>query len=217
VIVEGKGAVLGVNLGRPIVTNGAFAMRLFSNDFEDLFSVSITVRWINLTFVPVSERTIDTEYRTVSRVRVWSVGRRMFPSLQVRLSGLDIHSQYAISLDFAPLDDCRYRYSFQTSQWLVAGRAEPRVPGRVHVHQDSPADGGHWMRSLVSFDRLKLTNNVLDDNGHVSIHILRVISVCQTMNQNLFSEQQHKTRNHPEMVGDMSRVTLNLRPYCLHP
>ena len=27
VIVEGEGAVLGVNLGRPIVTNGAFAAR----------------------------------------------------------------------------------------------------------------------------------------------------------------------------------------------
>ena len=27
VIVEGEGAVLGVNLGLPIVTNGAFAMR----------------------------------------------------------------------------------------------------------------------------------------------------------------------------------------------
>jgi len=37
VIVEGEGAVSGVNLGRPIVTNGAFATRLFSNYFEDLF------------------------------------------------------------------------------------------------------------------------------------------------------------------------------------
>jgi len=37
VIVEGEGAVLGVNLRRPIVTNGAFATRLFSNYFEDLF------------------------------------------------------------------------------------------------------------------------------------------------------------------------------------
>jgi len=33
VIVEGEGAVLGVNLGRPIVTNGDFATRLFSNYF----------------------------------------------------------------------------------------------------------------------------------------------------------------------------------------
>jgi len=32
-----EGAVLGVNLGRPIVTNGAFATQLFSNYFEDLF------------------------------------------------------------------------------------------------------------------------------------------------------------------------------------
>ena len=29
-------AVLGVDLGRPIVTNGAFVTRLFSNYFEDL-------------------------------------------------------------------------------------------------------------------------------------------------------------------------------------
>jgi len=36
VIVEGEGADLGVNLGCPVVTNGAFATRLFSNYFEDL-------------------------------------------------------------------------------------------------------------------------------------------------------------------------------------
>ena len=37
VIVKGEGTVLGVKLGRPIVNNGAFATRLFSNYFEDLF------------------------------------------------------------------------------------------------------------------------------------------------------------------------------------
>ena len=38
VIVEGEGAVLGVNLGRPIVTNGDFATRLFQNYVgQDLF------------------------------------------------------------------------------------------------------------------------------------------------------------------------------------
>jgi len=37
VIVEGEGAVLGVNLGRPIVINGDFATRLFPNYFgQDL-------------------------------------------------------------------------------------------------------------------------------------------------------------------------------------
>jgi len=33
VIIEGEEAVLVVNLGRPIVTNGDFAMRLFPNYF----------------------------------------------------------------------------------------------------------------------------------------------------------------------------------------
>jgi len=92
----------------------------------------------------------------------------MFPVLQVRLSGLDVNSQYTLMLDFVAVGDSRYRYSFQTSQWLSAGRADLQVPARVHVHQDSPGVGGHWMNNLVAFDRLKLTNNALDDNGHVS-------------------------------------------------
>jgi len=41
VIVEGEMAVLGLNLGRPIVTNGDFATRLFSNYFgQDLLDFS---------------------------------------------------------------------------------------------------------------------------------------------------------------------------------
>jgi T-box protein 1 len=35
------------------------------------------------------------------------------------------------------------------------------------VHPDSPATGAQWMKQVVSFDKLKLTNNQLDDNGHV--------------------------------------------------
>ena len=50
------------------------------------------------------------------------------------------------------------------------GKADPHVPGRVHVHVDSPATGSHWMRSVVSFDKLKLTNNLLDENAHVRLH-----------------------------------------------
>lgn len=41
------------------------------------------------------------------------------------------------------------------------------MPGRLYVHPDSPATGAHWMRQLVSFQKLKLTNNHLDPFGHV--------------------------------------------------
>ena len=62
----------------------------------------------------------------------------------------------------------RYRYSFHSSSWVVAGKADPSMPGRIHVHPDSPAKGAQWMKQIVSFDKLKLTNNLMDDNGHVS-------------------------------------------------
>lgn len=38
--------------------------------------------------------------------------RRMFPTLQVRLFGLDPNSDYMLMMDFVPVDDKRYRYAF---------------------------------------------------------------------------------------------------------
>ena len=96
------------------------------------------------------------------------VARRMFPPFQVRLHGLDPSSKYILMMDFVPVDDKRYRYAFHSSKWLVAGKADSSVPGRVHIHPDSPCTGQQWMKQIVSFDKLKLTNNLMDDNGHVS-------------------------------------------------
>ena len=95
--------------------------------------------------------------------------RRMFPTFQVRLYGLEPTAKYILMMDFVPVDDKRYRYAFHSSKWLVAGKADPSVPGRVHIHPDSPCTGSQWMKQIVSFDKLKLTNNLMDDNGHVSI------------------------------------------------
>ena len=60
------------------------------------------------------------------------------------------------------------RYVYHSSKWMVAGNADSPVPPRVYIHPDSPASGETWMRQVVSFDKLKLTNNELDDQGHVS-------------------------------------------------
>lgn len=38
--------------------------------------------------------------------------RRMFPTFQVRLYGLDPVSEYMLMMDFVPVDDKRYRYAF---------------------------------------------------------------------------------------------------------
>uniref|UniRef100_A0A8C7X8H0 T-box domain-containing protein n=1 Tax=Oryzias sinensis TaxID=183150 RepID=A0A8C7X8H0_9TELE len=97
-------------------------------------------------------------------------GRRMFPTFQVRISGMDPSAEYVLLMDFIPVDDKRYRYSFHSSSWLVAGRADVAAPSRMHFHPDSPVPGAQWMKQTVSFDTLKLTNNLLDDNGHMILN-----------------------------------------------
>ncbi|RZF33654.1 hypothetical protein LSTR_LSTR007032 [Laodelphax striatellus] len=101
---------------------------------------------------------------------VTKAGRRMFPTFQVRLFGLDANAEYMVMMDFVPVDEKRYRYAFHSSSWVVAGKADPISPPRVHVHPDSPATGAQWMKQMVSFDKLKLTNNQLDDNGHIILN-----------------------------------------------
>lgn len=38
--------------------------------------------------------------------------RRMFPTLQVKIYGMDPAATYLLMVDFIPLDDKRYRYAF---------------------------------------------------------------------------------------------------------
>ena len=104
--------------------------------------------------------------------------RRMFPTFQVRLFGLEPLTNYMMMMDFVACDDKRYRYSFHNSSWVVANKADLQMPGRIHVHPDSPANGAHWMKQIVSFDKLKLTNNVMDDNGHVRVPYCAVCVLC---------------------------------------
>ena len=49
----------------------------------------------------------------------------MFPTLKVRLRGLDPVSQYIVYMDLIPYDDKRYRYVYHSSQWMVAGAGDP--------------------------------------------------------------------------------------------
>ncbi|KAK2877013.1 hypothetical protein QQF64_004136 [Cirrhinus molitorella] len=97
-------------------------------------------------------------------------GRRMFPQLRVKLSGLNPSLRYILLLDIVPVDSSRYR--FQDSSWQVVGGAEARLPDRVFIHPDSPATGEHWQNRSISFHRAKLTNNTLDAQGYIILHSL---------------------------------------------
>ncbi|KAL0984511.1 hypothetical protein UPYG_G00142430 [Umbra pygmaea] len=97
-------------------------------------------------------------------------GRRMFPQLKVKLSGLNPTLRYILLLDMVPVDASRYR--FQGDAWQVVGGAEARLPDRVFIHPDSPATGAHWQSRNISFHRAKLTNNTLDTQGYIILHSL---------------------------------------------
>lgn len=57
---------------------------------------------------------------------------------------------------------------FRCSRWMVAGKADPEMPKRMYIHPDSPTTGEQWMQKVVSFHKLKLTNNISDKHGFVS-------------------------------------------------
>nr|AAN09849.1 T-box transcription factor TBX22 [Gallus gallus] len=99
---------------------------------------------------------------------ITKAGRRMFPSVRVKVKGLEPLQQYYIAIDVVPVDSKRYRYVYHSSQWMVAGNTDHScITPRLYIHPDSPCSGETWMRQIISFDRVKLTNNEMDDKGHI--------------------------------------------------
>ena len=96
--------------------------------------------------------------------------RRMFPTLRVSFSGLDIMKRYLVLMDIVPVDNKRYRYAYHRSSWLVAGKADPPSQTRLYTHPDTPYTGDQLRKQVVSFEKVKLTNNEMDKGGHIVLN-----------------------------------------------
>lgn len=92
----------------------------------------------------------------------------MFPTVRVSFTGVRADQKYTVLLDIVPVDNKRYRYAYHRSSWLVAGKADPPAPCRICAHPDSPFTGEQLRKQVVSFEKVKLTNNEMDKHGHVS-------------------------------------------------
>lgn len=99
---------------------------------------------------------------------ITKAGRRLFPALKCKVAGLDPNAKYAFLVDVVPADDCRYKFS--NCEWVVAGKADPEPPKRMYVHPESPNTGAHWMKKIISFHKLKMTNNVSDAAGYAILN-----------------------------------------------
>uniref|UniRef100_A0A8C2ZVZ6 T-box transcription factor 16 n=1 Tax=Cyclopterus lumpus TaxID=8103 RepID=A0A8C2ZVZ6_CYCLU len=107
-------------------------------------------------------------YEIGTEMIITKPGRRMFPHCKINLSGLIPCAKYILLVDMVPEDG--FRYKWNKEKWEVAGKAEPQPPCRTYLHPESPAPGSHWMKQSVSFLKLKLTNNTLDQHGHIILH-----------------------------------------------
>lgn len=92
----------------------------------------------------------------------------MFPTVRCSFSNLRPDQKYWVLLDIVPCDNKRYRYAYHRSSWLVAGKADPAPPHRLYAHPDAPFTGDQLRKQVVSFEKVKLTNNEMDKNGQVS-------------------------------------------------
>ncbi|KAM7418063.1 hypothetical protein PAMA_017621 [Pampus argenteus] len=133
-------------------------------------------------------------YEIGTEMIITKAGRRMFPSVRVKVRNLEPCQQYYIAMDVMPVDSKRYRYVYHSSQWMVAGNTDHScISPRLYVHPDSPCAGETWMRQVVSFDRVKLTNNEMDDKGHI---------ILQSMHK--YRPRVHVIRHDPRM--DLSQI-----------
>lgn len=103
----------------------------------------------------------------------------MFPTVRITFSGAlfsdhrDLSGnqgrvRYYVLLDVVPVDGKRYRYAYHRSSWLVAGKADPPAPARLYTHPDSPFTSEQLRKQVISFEKVKLTNNEMDKQGQVS-------------------------------------------------
>nr|XP_061804171.1 T-box transcription factor TBX3-like [Nerophis lumbriciformis] len=102
-------------------------------------------------------------HRCCTEMVITKSGRRMFPPLRLKCSGMETKAKYILMMDIVTTDECRYK--FHNSRWMVAGKADPELPKRMYIHPDSPATGAQWMSKVITFHKVKLTNNISDKHG----------------------------------------------------
>lgn len=99
----------------------------------------------------------------------------MFPTVRVSFSGPlrgQASDRYAVLLDIVAVDSRRYRYAYHRSSWLVAGKADPPPPPRLYSHPDTPVGADALRKQVISFEKVKLTNNEMDKNGQVMLNFV---------------------------------------------
>lgn len=105
--------------------------------------------------------------RVTNEMIVTKSGRRMFPVVRIRVSGLEPRAFYQLQLEFVQVGAARWKY--MNGGWVSGGKAEAPPTQCSYKHPDSPNFGDFWMNlEGVSFSKVKLTNKPNPQPGQVS-------------------------------------------------
>uniref|UniRef100_A0A673LPV0 T-box transcription factor 16, like n=1 Tax=Sinocyclocheilus rhinocerous TaxID=307959 RepID=A0A673LPV0_9TELE len=126
-----------------------------------------------LTSLPVhvslQDRELWDKFSSIgTEMLITKSGRRMFPSCNVTVTGLNPKVKYVVIMDMVPFDN--HKYKWNKDLWEMNGSTDPHLPNRFFIHPDSLAPGEKWMQYPISFHKLKLTNNTFNSNGMVVLH-----------------------------------------------
>ncbi|CAG5866968.1 unnamed protein product [Menidia menidia] len=149
-----------------IVSTGGLKRPTNLNNHSETLSPDITFKGIKVT---LDNNSMWKEfYSRKTEMILTKEGNRMFPYCRFRISCLQPAKKYSLIMDIQPLDHCQYKWTGE--KWQVSRKAECHMKSPLFAHPDSPATGQHWMQSPVSFYRLKLTNNISDQDGNIILH-----------------------------------------------
>ncbi|EFO97532.1 hypothetical protein CRE_08573 [Caenorhabditis remanei] len=83
-------------------------------------------------------------------------GRRVFPTLEYDIKGLDPLKYYSMYMHFDFIDDVKYR--FINGNWTKSPSTEEKGVLRRVVHHHGLQLGQNWMDRPLSFDQIRITN-----------------------------------------------------------
>ncbi|XP_052122511.1 T-box protein 2-like [Frankliniella occidentalis] len=147
-------------------------------------------------------------HRQGNEMIITKTGRRMFPSLRVKVSGMEADEYYFVVLEMRLAANTRFKYS--NGHWVPAGDADvqPQSKSCIFVHPDSPAKGSAWSARDINFQRpnphgAKLTNNTADTTDYnmilTSMHkYVPVIHVVRASDRAALPAAPRKSFSFPE-------------------
>ncbi|PIC47682.1 hypothetical protein B9Z55_006943 [Caenorhabditis nigoni] len=85
-------------------------------------------------------------------------GRLLFPHLNYNFTGLEPNSHYEVFIHLERTDNVKYK--FEAGKWKEFGTGDKILPIDYKQHPDGARPGSHWMNETVSFEHLKITNDI---------------------------------------------------------